>query len=177
MSYRSRFCRAFLAMSVVASLPACHRSAADTTAQAEANAHGYVPPAPLPPKPIAGQAPLTSLQAYVGRDPHQPVDGVEFFDRTDVATALVAAVTDERVRNEFREGTGPARPIFVRGAQVAAWNCDGQRCAGHNWTFFIDRITGKGEACLHDAATMGASSHWYAGSITPTVRGGDCPSG
>ena len=176
MSHYPRLPGALLAIALLAALPACHR-VDGAAAEADANAHGFVPPSPLPPKPIAGQTPLTSLDAYIGQDPHQPVDGVEFFDRTDVSTALVAAVKEERVRKDFREGTGPRRPIFERGRQIAAWGCDGQNCAGHNWTFFLDRTTGKGEGCLHDAATMGATSHWYAGSIKPMVRKGDCPSG
>jgi hypothetical protein len=176
MSHRAR--RAATTIAAVASialLPACHHDADETST--EANAHGFVPPTPLPPKPIAGQTPLTSLDAYLGHDPHEPVDGVEFFDRTDVSTALVAAVKDERVRKEFREGTGPARPIFARGERIAAWGCEGQDCANHNWTFFLDRNNSKGEACFHDAATMGATSHWYAGGEKPVVRKGDCPPG
>jgi hypothetical protein len=161
------------AAAFIALLPACHRS---DEASAEANTHGYVPPTPLPAKPIAGQTPLTSLDAYLGHGPHDPVDGVLFFDRTDVSTALVAAVKDERVRKEFREGTGPARPIFAQGERIAAWGCEGEGCAARNWTFFLDRNTGKGEACFHDAAKMGATSHWYTGGIKPVVRGGDCPS-
>ena len=160
------------AAAIIALLPACHR--ADET-PAEANTHGFVPPPPLPAKPLAGQTPLTSLDAYLGHDPHEPVDGVEFFDRTDVSTALVAAVKDERVRREFREGTGPVRPIFAQGERIAAWGCAGQDCTSRNWTFFLDRNTGKGEACFHDAA-MGATSHWYAGGDKPTARGGICPS-
>ncbi len=164
---------AIAAAALIALLPACHRT--DET-PAAANTHGYVPPTPLPPKPIAGQTPLTSLDAYIGHSPHDPVDGVLFFDRTDVSTGLVAAVKDERVRKEFREGTGPAQPIFARGQRVAAWGCDGQACVARNWTFFLDPNTSKGEACFHDAATMGATSHWYAGERKPVVRAGTCPS-
>jgi hypothetical protein len=169
-----RTASAILALAIIALLPACHR--ADDTST-ETNAHGFVPPTPLAPKPIAGQTTLTSLDAYLGHDPHEPIEGVEFFDRTDVSTALVAAVKDERVRREFREGTGPARPIFAQGQRIAAWGCEGRDCAAHNWTFFLDRNSGKGEACFHDAAKMGATSHWYAGGVKPVVRKGDCPSG
>ena len=158
---------------LIALLPSCHR--ADKTAAAHSEAHGFVPPTPLPATPLPGQTPLTSLQAYVGHDPHDAIDGVEFFDRTDVATALVAAVKDERVRSVFREGHGPTRPIFARGEQVAAWGCAGEDCAARSWTFFVDPASGKGKACLHDAA-MGATSQWYSGGDRPLVRKGDCPS-
>lgn len=161
------------AIAAAALLPACHRKA--DGAAASGNAHGFVPPPPVPNKPMPGQTPLTSLQAYVGHDPHDAIDGVEFFDRTDVATALVAAVKDERVRSVFREGHGPTRPIFARGERVAAWGCAGEDCAARSWTFFVDPESGKGEACLHDAA-MGATSHWYSGGDRPLVRKGDCPS-
>lgn len=169
----SRAASAIAAAAIIALFPACHPA---DERQTESNAHGFVPPTPLPAKPIVGQTPLTSIDAYIGRSPHDPVEGVLFFDRTDVSTALVAAVKDERVRKEFREGTGPARPIFARGQRVAAWACDGQSCVGRNWTFFLDPNTSKGEACFHDAAKMGATSHWYAGGDKPVVRPGMCPS-
>ena len=171
----ANLCRGLIAIALVALLPGCHGHA-DAEAKAAANAQGYVPPAPLPATPMPGQAPLTPLTAYLGHDPHEPVDGVEFFDRTDVSTALIAAVKDERARNEFREGSGERRPIFARGTRIGAWACDGQDCAGHNWTFFVDRNTHKGVACLHEAKTMGATSRWYAGSARPAVRDGECPS-
>jgi hypothetical protein len=166
--------RAFLATTLVMLLAACGREA--DTARNEANAQGFVPPAPVAVKPMPGQASLTSLDAYIGHVPRDAVDGVMFFDRTDVATALVAAVKDEKVRREFREGDGDAKPIFERGKSVGIWACTAARCAGHNWAFFVDRDTGRGEACYHDAATMGATSRWYAGGIKPAVRAGACPS-
>jgi hypothetical protein len=173
MSYRARrAAAAFAVAAIVALLPACHRDAGEGTAQA--NAHGYVPPTPLPPKPLAGQTTLTALDAYVGHDPHEPIDGVEFFDRTDVSTALIATVKDEHVRKEFRESPGPMRPIFAQGERIAAWGCDGEDCARRSWTFFIDRKSSKGEACFHNAA-MGATSHWYAGGDKPVTRRGTCP--
>ncbi|MFA5965269.1 MAG: hypothetical protein WC804_14730 [Sphingomonas sp.] len=166
--------RALLAL-CLAVLPAACGHKPDT-APAEGNAQGFVPPAPVAVKPMPGQATLTSLDAYIGHKPRDAVDGVMFFDRADVATALVAAVRDEKVRREFREGGGPARPIFARGNSVGIWACTARHCAGHNWAFFLDRDIGKGEACYHDAATMGATSHWYAGGDKPAVRPGACPS-
>lgn len=160
-------------MSGLVLLPACRREG-DGAKAANAAAPGFVPPSPLPATPLPGQTPLTSIQAYVGHDPHDAVDGVEFFDRTDVSTALVAAVKDERVRSVFREGHGPARPIFARGERVAAWGCTGEDCTARTWTFILDPASGKGEACLHEAA-MGGTSHWYAGGRKPVVRPGNCP--
>lgn len=169
-----RACRALLTVTLAVLLAACgHKS---DTAQMEGNAQGFVPPAPIAVKPMPGQATLTSLDAYIGHVPHDPVDGVLFFDRTDVSTALVAAVKVEKVRREFREGSGPAKPIFERGNSVGIWACAAKDCAAHNWAFFLDRDTGKGEACYHDAATMGTTSHWYAGRYKPVVRAGACPS-
>lgn len=166
--------RVLLCATLCAALSACGHEG-DKTA-ADGNAHGFVPPAPVAVKPLPGQASLTSLDAYIGRLPRDAVDGVMFYDRTDVATALVATVKDERVRHEFREGSGPPRPIFERGNGVAIWACSAQQCDGHNWMFAIDRDSGKGEACYHDAATMGATSHWYRGAVKPLVRPGACPS-
>jgi hypothetical protein len=172
MSYRARCAATAFGAIVLALLPACHRDAGATPAGN--NVHGFVPPTPMPAKPLPGQTPLTSLDAYLGHDPHEPIDGVEFFDRTDVSTALIATVKDERVRRHFRESSGAMHPIFAHGKQIAVAGCVGQTCAGGNWTFLIDRNTGKGQACFHDAA-MGAASHWYDGGGKPVARGGNCP--
>jgi len=173
MSYRAqRAASAFAAIAIIALLPACHGD--DAAPPSATNTHGFVPPTPLPAKPLPGQTPLTSLDAYVGHDPHEPIDGVEFFDRTDVSTALIATVKNERVRRHFREGSGATHPIFTHGKQVAVAGCVGQTCAGGTWTFLIDRNTGKGQACFHDPA-MGAVSHWYDGGDKPVARRGNCP--
>lgn len=166
--------RVLLCVTLSASLSACGHEG--DTAAAESNAHGFVPPTPVAVKPLPGQASLTPLDAYLGRLPRDAVDGVMFYDRTDVATALVAAVKDEKVRHEFREGSGPPKPIFARGNSVGIWACAAQNCDGRQWTFLLDRDSGKGEACYHDTATMGATSRWYAGRYKPEVRPGACPS-
>lgn len=173
MSHRARRAATVLAASaVIALMPACNRDPKEPSVAA--TAPGFVPPTPLPAKPLPGQTSLTSLDAYLGHDAREPIDGVEFFDRTDVATALVATVKDPRVRRHFREGSAVSHPIFARGEQVAVAGCAGQGCTGGTWTFLIDRNTGKGQACFHDMA-MGAVSHWYEGGDKPVARGENCP--
>jgi hypothetical protein len=61
-----------------------------------ASPSGFVPPETRAPKPIAGQAQTTPITAYIGKYPHDAVGGVDFFDRTDVATGLVNAVGDAK---------------------------------------------------------------------------------
>ncbi|MEG8057536.1 hypothetical protein QP150_13205 [Sphingomonas sp. 22L2VL55-3] len=72
---------------------------------------GFTPPETRAPAPIAGQAQTTPITAYVGKYPHDAVDGVDFFDRTDVATGLVNAVGDAKLREMIRGRSGPATPF------------------------------------------------------------------
>ena len=69
-------------------------------------AKSFEPPATQRPDPIPGQAQTTPLAAYVGRCPDEPVDGVNFYDRTGVATALDGAVTDAALRRAIVRSEG-----------------------------------------------------------------------
>lgn len=135
-------------------------------------AAAFVPPATQRPDPVPGQAQTTPLTAYVGHYPDEPVDGVGFLDRTEVATALDGAVTDAKLRRAIIHNAGPRTPIFRAGARIATWGCEAHDCADRNWTLLVDPASGKGEVCVHDGAT---GSRWYAGG-PPVVRPGDCPS-
>ena len=135
-------------------------------------AAGFEPPATQRPDPLPGQAQTTPLTAYVGRYPDDPVDGVNFFDRTEVATALDGAVTDAALRRAVVRNEGPRTPIFRVGARIATWGCEAHNCSDRNWTLLVDPASGKGELCLHDG---GAGSRWYAGG-PPVTRPGGCPS-
>jgi hypothetical protein len=137
-------------------------------------ASNYTPPATQLPKPIAGQAQTTPLTAYVGKYPHDAVGGVDFYDRTDVANGLIAAVGDEKLRRLIRGRSGPETPIFARGKQVAAWGCEEHDCGDHNWTVLVDPDGGKTEVCYHNSETTGDRSRWYAGAA-PSLRPGACP--
>jgi hypothetical protein len=135
-------------------------------------AAGFEPPAPQRPDPIPGQAQTTPLTAYLGRYPDEPVDGVGFFDRTEVATALDGAVTDAALRRAVVRNQGPRTPIFRVGARIATWGCEAHNCDDRNWTLLVDPQSGKGELCLHEG---GGGSRWYAGG-PPVTRPGGCPS-
>ncbi len=153
----------------------CHKDQSDAGIGNDAVAHGFHPPETRPATPLPGQVQTTPLTAYVGHYPGDAVDGVGFFDRTEVATALNEAVIDPAVRREIVNGHGPQTPVFARGKTVAAWGCEAHDCSDHNWTLFVDPVTKKGTACYHDAA-MGDRSHWYAGAA-PVTKPGGCPSG
>ncbi|WP_242096547.1 hypothetical protein [Sphingomonas sp. CROZ-RG-20F-R02-07] len=158
-------------------LSACHKSTEDTAAAGNAAvAAGFVPPEVKPATPLPGQTQTTPITAYVGHYPSDAVDGVAFFDRTEVASALNGAVIDPKVRRIIVNGGGPQTPIFADRGRIASWGCEAHDCGDHDWTLFVDPKTRKGEACYHDAATMGATSRWYAGAA-PATRAGDCPSG
>ena len=164
------------ALAATAMLAACHKDPADTPGMGNiAVAHGFHPPETRPATPLPGQRQLTPLTAYVGHYPSDAVDGVGFFDRTEVATALNEAVIDPLVRRTIMNGRGPQTPIFASGTRVASWGCEAHDCGDHNWTLFVDPATKKGIACYHEAA-MGDRSHWYAGAA-PVTKPGGCPSG
>ena len=151
-------------------LAGCGQKPADTAVAAS----NYTPPATQLPKPIAGQAQTTPLTAYVGKYPHDAVGGVDFYDRTDVANGLIAAVGDADLRTRIRGRSGPETPIFKRGKQVAAWGCEEHNCGDRNWTVLVDPNGGKTEVCYHDTEQTGDRSRWYSGAA-PTLRPGACP--
>jgi hypothetical protein len=134
----------------------------------------YVPPHVRPATPAGGEPPSTPISAYVGKYPHDAVDGVMFYDRTDVATALIEAVGNNPVRNRFEEQRTGEKPIFARGASVGATGCDGD-CRDRNWTFLLDTKGHQGTACYHDAGSMGETSRWFVNGKAE-MRPGVCPS-
>lgn len=134
-------------------------------------AAAFVPPATQAPRPLPGQAHTVPLGAYVGHYPDEPVDGVNFFDRTEVATALDGAVTDAGLRRAIVRSSGPRTPVFQVGRRIASWGCEAHDCSNHNWTVLVDPSTGTGEVCEH----QGGRSRWHQGG-PPVTRSGDCPS-
>lgn len=161
-----------LAASLLA-LAGCHRTRDD---QPEPGAENFVPPVARAPTPVAGQRQTTPLTAYVGHYPNDAVDGVSFFDRTEVASAMVDLVPDEKLRRLEIGRDATTIPIFASGNRVAAHGCEAHNCAGHNWTLLIptDGDRDHAAACLHDAAVASDTSRWTtrAGS---EQRAGDCP--
>lgn len=134
---------------------------------------GFTPPSPQPPKPIAGQANGTPLTAYVGHYPADAVDGVGFFDRTEVSSALIAAVPDAKIRHLVTGRSGPQTPIFTGAdGRIASWGCEQHNCGDHNWTFVLDAKAAKAALCYHDGGT---DSRWFEGARV-TRKLGDCPS-
>lgn len=160
-----------IALLTVPLLGGCAKN--DDAADAPAVAN-FTPPQTRAPTPIPGQAQSTPITAYVGKYPHDAVDGVGFYDRTDVANGLIDAVGDDKVRALIRGRSGPETPIFARGTRVASWGCEAHDCGDHNWMLSIDTKGGKAEACYHDADTMGETSRWYSGAA-PVTRPGACP--
>lgn len=153
-------------------LAGCGKSDEAASAPVVAN---YTPPAVAAPTPVAGQAQTTPITAYVGKYPHDAVGGVDFFDRTDVANALIDIGAEDPVRALVRGRSGPQTPIFLRGTQVASWGCEAHNCSDHNWMLAIGLKSGKVELCYHDADTMREQSRWYMKGAA-VMRPGGCPS-
>ena len=154
------------------SLGACGRNDDPTNT---ASPDGFKPPETRAPTPIPGQAQTTPITAYVGKYPHDALAGVDFYDRTDVATGLVNAVGDAKLRETIRGRSGPETPIFRLGERVVAWGCEEHNCGDHNWAVLVDPKRGKTQVCYHDAAKMGPQSDWYDGAA-PARRAETCPS-
>lgn len=141
-----------------------------------AAAAAFVPPPTLPPKPLPGQEHSNPITAYVGKYPGDAVEGVGFYDRTEVSRALIDAVGDEKLRHRFTSREAVSVPIFrSRDGRIAAHGCAPHDCADTNWTFLVAPDGSRGEACYHDQATMAATSRWYAAGSPPRSRPGDCP--
>ncbi len=164
---------AMMALPVLAAgLGGCSQKDDSTDTLAASN---FTPPQTRAPTPIPGQAQSTPITAYVGKYPHDAVGGVDFYDRTDVASGLVTAVGDAKLRETIRGRSGPETPIFKLGDRVAAWGCEQHNCGDHNWTVIVAAKTGKTQVCYHDAAKMGPKSDWYDGAA-PVRRAETCPS-
>ena len=166
--------RTILAAVAFLSLAACEKPVAVPVDNGAA-ATAFVPPATQPPAPIPGQAHQVPITAYVGKYPTEVIGGVTFFDRTEVANALIGAVGDEKLRRMIVGRGSVAVPIFRRGTMVAAHGCEAHRCDDHNWTFLVAPDGGTARACFHDAAAMADTSRWY-NNDKPVVRRGGCPS-
>ena len=156
-------------------LAACGQNDA-TPAENNTAATAFVPPPVQPPAPLPGQAHQVPLTAFVGKYPTDTVDGVTFFDRTEVANALIGAVGDDKLRRLMTGRDGVTVPIFRSRGAIGAHGCEQHDCAGRNWTFLVSPDGGTARACFHDAAAMGATSRWYDND-TPVARPGDCPQG
>lgn len=173
MSIRAAFAPTLPLLAVALLIAGCHRAGADADAPANAAAAAFVPPRAVAAKPLPGQTPSTPITAYVGKFPHDPVDGVMFFDRTDVANALVETVPDATMRRHFRETRSTEKPIFARGGLIGAAGCDPDDCAGRDWTFFFNPADGTAEACYHDTVLMqDASRLFHRGSAS--MQTGPC---
>ena len=174
LTKRSRMRRPMSMVAMTAALMATGCSKSDDAGSATAMAN-YTPPAVRAPTPVAGQAQTTPITAYVGKYPHDAVGGVDFFDRTDVANALIDIGAEDRVRALVRGRSGPQTPIFQRGTQVASWGCEAHNCSDHNWMLSVEPKTGAAELCYHDADTMRDQSRWYTKGAA-ALRPGACPS-
>jgi len=165
----------FLALMMIggAMLGGCQKSD-EPTARQNASAAAFTPPPMQAPDPIEGQGHEVPLSVYVGHYPRDAVNGVSFFDRTQVANALIAAVGDPKLRQMITARAGVTVPIFRYDGKIAAHGCEPHNCAAHNWTFVMTPDGSKATACFHDAAAMGDSSRWYSNDA-PEPRPGNCP--
>jgi hypothetical protein len=166
---------AALNLALVALLCGCGGRSTDEPAE---GAQNFVPPVTRAPTPIAGQQQVTPLTAYVGHYPSDAVDGVSFFDRTEVASALIDIEPDEKLRRLIVGREATTVPIFAMGQRIAAHGCEPHNCADRNWTVVIAADGNRDQAavCLHDAATAPNTSRWTTRAGTEQ-RPGDCPQG
>ncbi len=165
-----------IALLMIAGVTACSGTP-DRGEEANAvAASGFVPPVTQAPNPVAGQRNVTPLTAYAGHYPRDAVDGVSFFDRTEVANALIDALPDEKLRHEIVGRDVTQAPIFRQGDFIAAHGCAPHNCGDRNWTVLIalDGNVENARVCFHDAATMKGNSRWSSRRDT-AERPGGCP--
>lgn len=165
--------RRLLSLALLAfSLAACgHPDDAD-----EPSPGNFVPPVTQAPSPLPGQRQSTPISNYVGHYPADAVDGVGFYDRSEVANLLVDLVPEEKLRRLMTGREATTVPIVRMGSRIAAHGCEAHNCADRNWTVEVamDGNLDQGAVCYHDAEAMGQTSRWTtrAGS---EQRPGDCP--
>jgi hypothetical protein len=164
---------AAMTLAVAPAMTGCGKGDDDPRAVAPS---GFVPPVTQAPAPVAGQANTVPLTAYVGHHPRDAVDGVSFFDRTEVANALIEAVPEAELRHRIIGRDAGQRPIFADGPRIAVHGCDTARCDTRNWTVFVaaDGDANTAAFCYHDARTMGEASRWTTRAGTGR-RSGACP--
>lgn len=136
----------------------------------------FVPPATRPPTPLPGQVQSTPLSNYVGHYPNDAVDGVGFFDRSEVANLVVDLVPEEGLRRTIVGREATTVPIARVGSRIAAHGCEAHNCADRNWTVLVaaDGNLDGGSVCYHDAESMGDASRWSTRAGTER-RPGTCP--
>lgn len=168
--------RIVVAMLGVAAVAGCKPADDSRTKEDQVVASGFVPPVTQAPKPMAGQSNATPLTAYVGHEPGDAVAGVSFFDRTEVANALIDIVPEAPLRHEITGRDVTSVPVFQQADRVAVHGCAPHDCSDRNWTVFIpvDGNVEKAEACYHDAAAMADRSRWSTRTATH-MRPGACP--
>lgn len=98
-------------------LAACGGKGGD--ADSEVAPGNFTPPGTARPTPIAGVAQETPLKAYIGHYPGDAVDGVSFFDRTEVASALHDAVGDQKLVQRIMSRGAVTVPIFAMGGPAS----------------------------------------------------------
>ncbi|KTW11977.1 hypothetical protein [Sphingomonas sanguinis] len=164
---------AFLAPLALLALAACGGKDGDTDSDVAPG--NFTPPGTAKPTPVPGVAQVNPLTAYIGHYPSDAVDGVTFFDRTEVASALHEAVGDQKLVQRVMSRGAVTVPIFRRGKNgLAAHGCTPHDCADNNWTVEYDLKSAKARVCYHDRETMGDRSQWYMGGA-PVTQPGECP--
>ncbi|MCT8002847.1 hypothetical protein NZL82_13280 [Sphingomonas sanguinis] len=164
---------ALLAPALALALAACGGKAEE--ADSDVAPGNFTPPGTARPTPIAGVAQVNPLTAYIGHYPNDAVDGVTFFDRTEVASALHDAVGNQQLVQRIMSRGAVTVPIFRKGEQViAAHGCTPHDCADNNWTVEVDTKASSARVCYHDRETMGDRSQWYMGGA-PVTQPGECP--
>lgn len=165
--------RTLLLIPLMLAVAACGKR--EAPAANDAAAAAFVPPPVQRAKPLPGQEQRRPLTVYVGKYSGDAVEGVGFFDRTEVAQALFDAVGDEGLRHRVTARDSVTVPIVqLPDGRIAAHGCTPHDCADSNWTFLLMQDGSRGELCVHDADRNRSASYWYAGSA-PHVRPGDCP--
>ncbi|MGY4396277.1 hypothetical protein ACVWZA_001450 [Sphingomonas sp. UYAg733] len=117
------------------------------------------------------------LNAWIGKHPSDKIDDTIFLAQPSVKAAVMAAVSDAKVRDFVFGYNGPDAPIVKKDGRILAWGCEKHNCGYHNWSVSITPDGSSAEVCFYqNNAKADGPSIWYVAGGKTEERPGNCPS-
>lgn len=129
------------------------------------------------PQQVAPRA--TDLSAYVGKYPHDVVNGHRFFENPVIRAAIAAAVPDRKQADGVETGEGVNVPIVEVNGRIIAWGGAKRAEDRYNWSVVIAPDGTKPEVCIYDGVGYDddfQSAQWFEAGKPSIMKQGKCPS-